>query len=304
MQEIRKAFDSKKISGNILLNESMSGHTSFNVGGPADFFVIPRTLDDLRSIFDIVESNMDVPLFILGAGANILVSDRGVRGIVADLRRFTFLSTKKREIAAGAGTGMSEVCEYASLLGLSGLEFIYGMPGSVGGGVWMNARCYGESICERLSYVDILTEVGSLERVTPDPADFSYKLSPFQKMRAVIVEVGFRLTPGNGIAIRKSMNEKLADRRRKGHFKAPSVGSVFKNNHLFGAPTGKIIDSVGLKGYQVGGARVADYHANIVINVDRATAADILAVIEHVEATVRDKMGFSLEREVLLVGDW
>ena len=281
----------------------MKDHTSFRVGGPADCYVKPTTIEDLSNVLGAARE-CETATFVLGAGANILVSDRGIRGVVVDMTHFNYCVRNGERLTAGAGLNMSDLTQRALLHSLSGLEFIHGMPGSVGGSVWMNARCYETSICERLSEVGLIDENLDTVRISVDPSDFSYKKSPFQRMDAVITDAVFDLRPGEYHAIRNEMESRRDDRKRKGHYQFPSVGSVFKNNRKFGEPTGAIIDALGLKGFALGGAKIADYHANIVINAGGATALDILSVIEHVERIVRENRGYALEREVLLVGEW
>jgi UDP-N-acetylmuramate dehydrogenase len=227
---LRKALLEADIRGTTLFNEPMSKYTSFAVGGPAEALVAPSDISDLRRVLSVgQEAHAD--FFVLGAGANILVSDAGIPGVVIDMSGFDYCVLRDEVLTAGAGTSMSEVCEYAARHGLSGLEFIYSMPGSAGGSVWMNARCYEESMADKLisaEIVDIAT--GDIEVLSADPEEFSYKRSPFQKMNAIILEVSFDMKKGDPSHIRKTMKEHQADRTRKGHFKAPSVGSIFKNN--------------------------------------------------------------------------
>ena len=281
----------------------MKDHTSFGVGGPADCYVAPATIDALSLVMSVARVH-ELTTFVLGSGANILVSDRGIRGVVIDMRNFNYCVRSDNRITAGAGMNMSDLTKRALIHDLSGLEFIHGMPGSVGGSVWMNARCYGISIAERITEVGLIDAKGETIRMPVEPSDFSYKHSPFQQMDAIITDAVFDLHPGERIKIRDAMEMRRADREQKGHYRFPSVGSVFKNNRAFGEPTGAIIDALGLKGFTSGGAKVAEYHANIVINAEGASARDILSVIEHVERIGQEKRGYTLEREVLLVGDW
>lgn len=286
----------------------MSEHTTFQVGGPADVYLRPRTVEEATQIIHAAREE-NVPLFVLGGGANILVSDRGIRGIVLDTAEFSSVSFDAQPdgstlFRAGAGMPVSEASAEAAGRNLSGMAFIYAMPGSVGGAVWMNARCYGASIADILVHVDYIDEEGTFHHYLPREEDFAYKVSPFQGRRTVIVEAGFRLLPGTAEVLWKEMHEVEADRGEKGHFAAPCAGSVFKNNRKFGAPSGRIIDGLGLRGFSIGGAKVSDLHANIVVNTGSATAADIRAVIDHLQQSVLRERGFRLDPEVLLVGDW
>lgn len=286
----------------------MAEHTTFKVGGPADLYVRPETADEVtRIIYAAREAS--IPLFVLGGGANILVSDRGIRGIVLDTSAFSSARFEAQPdgttlFRAGAGMAVSDASAEAAGHNLAGMAFIFAMPGSVGGAVWMNARCYGASVSDILVHVDFIDEAGSFHHYLPREEDFAYKVSPFQGRSTVILEAGFRLLPGSADVLWKEMHEVEADRERKGHFAAPCAGSVFKNNREFGAPSGRIIDGLGLRGFRIGGAKVSDLHANIVVNSGNATAADIKAVIDHLQQAVLREHGFLLDPEVLLVGDW
>ena len=293
----------ENVRGSVLCGEPMSAHTSFEVGGPADVFVVPDGVADVKVTLEVAARN-GARIFALGAGANILVADRGIRGIVLDLRRLDYRYVSDGCIVAGAGATMSGVAEYAATRRLSGLEFVYAMPGSVGGSVWMNARCYGTSISERLLYVDFVNSSGEIERHKTKPDMFSYKVSPYQSMQGIIIEAAFSVAGGDESSIRGDMEEHRRDRSRKGHFDAPSVGSVFKNDRSFGSPTGKIIDDLDLRGHRVGSAEVSDRHANIIINTGGSNARDILSLIQYIEARVSAERGITLEREVQLVGEW
>jgi len=291
------------IAGPLRFGEPLREHTSYKVGGTADLFVEPETIADVIALH-MAATEHDLPLFILGAGANILVSDRGIRGMVLSTERLRAVRVDGERIVAEAGCPMSLVSEAAAAVGLSGLAFIYAMPGSVGGAVWMNARCYGSSISDILEWVEILDEKGMVVRVAVRPDQFDYKVSPFQRRRAVILSACFRLRHGERAAILEQMEANRTDRERKGHFAAPSAGSVFKNNRSFGDPSGKIIDSLGLRGYSIGGAKISDYHANMIINTGSATASDIEALTRYVARRVKEELGYELEREVIPVGEW
>ena len=301
--QIGKAIQDLGIDGAILEDEPMSLHTSFKVGGPADIFVVPKTVEEVGLVLK-KAAESGIPVFPLGAGANILVSDRGIRGVVMDLSALNDCSIDGNLVHAGAGATMSSVSGAAADAGLGGLEFIFAMPGSVGGSVWMNARCYERSISEVLDSVELVNDEFVQECVHPREEEFGYKRSPFQGKNDVIVRASFVLAERGSIEAWEEMNSYRRDREKKGHFQAPSVGSVFKNNRDFGKPTGRIIDSLGLRGLCFGGAKVAEYHANIIVNSNNATAFDILRLVEEVERRVADSYGFALEREVLLVGDW
>ena len=300
VRELARMF---KIDGSATLDEPMAAHSSFRIGGPADLYVVPTDGDDAAAVLRACAKE-SVPVFLLGGGTNILVSDLGIRGVVLDLSRLNGVRADGPLLIARGGTPMSEVAEFALGRGLSGLEFAYALPGSVGGAVWMNARCYGAEIGDVLDYVDYLGPDLTKQRYEIRPADWSYKRSPFQGHTHVILEAGFRLAPGDRAGMEALMQSHRSDRESKGHFLHPCAGSIFKNNRAFGAPSGQLIDSLGLKGTKIGGAQVAPFHGNIFINTGDARASDMRALIEMVEEKVRTRLGLELEREVLLVGEW
>jgi UDP-N-acetylmuramate dehydrogenase len=288
-------------------DEPMDRHTSFRIGGPADAYLRPGTPEEAARIFALLNSR-NIPAFILGAGANILVSDLGIRAAVIDMSDLQEQSVSLTEqggtIDALAGASMSEVSELALDSGLSGLEFIYAMPGSVGGSVWMNARCYGRSISEVLLRARCVEHSGRIITTEVDQQQFSYKRSPFQSSGQLILGATFSLVRGDPDEMRRRMNSVKEDREQKGHFLYPCAGSIFKNNRDFGNPTGKLIDSLGLKGRCVGGACVSELHGNIIVNTGAAKAAEVAELIQLLERKVRAVLGLQLEREILLVGQW
>lgn len=292
-----------KIAGRLEEDELLAGHTSFRLGGPADLFAAPRTPEEVGRIVTLC-ARESVPCFVLGGGTNILVSDKGVRGVVIDLTFLDGLQAEGSLITALGGTPVSALSEFALSRGLAGMEFAYSLPGSVGGAVWMNARCYEREVSDVLEFVDYLDPDFGQRRLAMRRDEWDYKVSPFQGMRGVILRAGFRLAPGNPRQVEDRMQEHRQDREKKGHFLFPCAGSVFKNNRAFGAPTGVIVDSLGMKGRRIGGAQVAPFHGNIIVNTGGATARDVLALIELVEDEARRRLGFHLEREVLLVGEW
>lgn len=296
-----------KLASRITRDEPMGPHTTLGVGGPADLYCRPGSVEEAKRLWRVCRTE-GLEVFVLGGGANILVSDRGIRGMVIDLGDIRGIETAGTEVIAAAGTPVSDVSEAAAAQDLAGLEFLYSMPGSVGGSVWMNARCYGSSISDVLEFVDVVRRepTGELteERMHPRGDAFGYKRSPFQGMDCLILKAGFRLRRGSSRDSLETMQAYRADRVVKGHFEHPSAGSAFKNDRSFGEPTGRIIDSLGLRGYRSGGAAVSELHANIVVNTGRATARDVLAVLEHMEQVVLERRGLRLAREILLVGEW
>jgi len=292
-----------KLRGRITTAEPMRDHTSFRLGGPADLYVVPADPEDLAAALSILRGE-GVPVFLLGGGTNLLVADRGIRGAVVDLTGIRGLEAGAGTVSALCGTPMDDAAGFARDRGLSGLEFAASLPGTVGGAVWMNARCYDREVADALVSVESLDERLALRRRTVVPEAWGYKRSPFQAADEVIVRAVFRLSPADPRAIDAEMQRHREDRVAKGHFLHPCAGSVFKNDRSLGKPTGKLIDELGLKGLAVGGAQVAPYHGNIIVNLGGASAADVRALIERVEREVAARLGVRLVREVILAGDW
>jgi UDP-N-acetylmuramate dehydrogenase len=255
-------------------------------------------------------------VFILGGGANLVVADEGIRGIVLDTGGYAGVEAAD-PAAAGTGGGetlffcsgtpVDEAVEYAAARGLSGLEFLAGMPGSVGGALWMNARCYEQSVSDVLVEAEVIDLDGGgakaeRRRVPRREEEFGYKTSPFQIMDALITGGVFALKSRPESEIRRIMEERRRDREAKGHYRYPSAGSVFKNSRALGKPTGAIIDDLGLRGLSVGDAQVAPWHGNIIINRGNASGSQIRELILTVQERVRAAAGIELECEVLFVG--
>jgi UDP-N-acetylmuramate dehydrogenase len=292
-----------KLRGRVAAAEPMREHTSFRLGGPADLFLAPVDAEDLAAALAALRAE-GVAAFLLGGGTNLLVADRGIRGAVVDLTGVRGLAADGGTVAALCGTPMDDLAGYARDRGLAGMEFAASLPGTVGGAVWMNARCYEREVSDVLESVESLDAGLSARRRAVEPAAWGYKRSPFQSVDEVIVRAVFRLSPGDPRAIGEAMRRHRADRVAKGHFLHPCAGSVFKNDRAFGKPTGRLIDELGLKGLAVGGAQVAPFHGNIIVNLGTATAEDVRTLIERVEREVADRLGLHLEREVILAGDW
>jgi len=294
----------------VCYHKPMSELSTFKAGGPADCWLRPggEGFPAFATALIAAARAEDIPVFVLGGGANILAADSGIRGIVLDTGGWTGETAQQEGILRlRAGTSIDSAAEIAANAGLSGLEFLAGMPGSIGGAVWMNARCYGREIADVLAETEVIDFSGSAPRYVQLQAvkeEFDYKKSPFQGRDMLILSASFRLTPGKTPDIRAAMDANRADREAKGHYRYPSAGSVFKNNSAFGKPTGKIIDELGLCGLQKGGAQVAPWHGNIIVNSGGAAASDIRALVDEVAARVKAAAGFTLEPEILFIGDW
>ncbi|QEN08023.1 UDP-N-acetylmuramate dehydrogenase [Oceanispirochaeta crateris] len=304
--DVYKLIDLKRkinIRGSLREQESLKNLTSFRLGGKADLYAEPSDEEDLLHLLRALKE-MEIPWFILGGGANILISDRGIRGMVISMTRLDSISKKESSLTLGAGLPVSDGAAYAADKGLKGLEFIYAMPGSVGGALWMNARCYGGEIAGILKGATIINENLEREYVPFKTNEWNYKKSPFQNRNCIILSAEFSLERAVPSDLWIEMKRIRKDREDKGHFRAPCAGSTFKNNRAFGAPSGQIIEDAGLKGYRIGGAAVSDWHGNILINEKDATAEELDKLIKFVQERVQEKTGFLLEPEVIRVGDW
>ncbi|MHB9295808.1 UDP-N-acetylmuramate dehydrogenase [Pillotina sp. SPG140] len=280
--------------------EPMSQHTTFKVGGPADIWIQPDSEHFLDYAKSLIKGN--IPFFVLGGGSNIVVSDKGIRGTVLDTTQWGSCFVEGTDMIFRSGTRIAEAVELAAQHNLGGLAFLAGMPGTVGGAVWMNARCYGHAIAEFLETVTIIDENAALCTIPYNPQEYGYKKSPFQQRPVIIVEVRVHLYSQKEEDIRKEMLCHTHDRSIKGHYRFPCAGSVFKNNKDFSKPTGQIIEELGLCGLRIGGAQVADYHGNIIINTGTATATDIQSLVEYLMEQVYKRTGFRLEPEICFIG--
>ena len=285
---------------NLLVNEPMSEHTTFEIGGPADFYVIPEDFDEVRDVIAACK-DADVDYFVLGCGSDLLVSDEGYRGvIVAVADGLVGVSVEDDEICCQAGVGLREASEMACELGLSGLEFACGIPGSVGGACFMNAGAYGGCMADALKEVRVLLPDGSAVDVPAGELDLGYRKSRIADEGWVVLSATFGLNPGDPEKIRATMDDLTHQREEKQPLELPSAGSTFKRPE--GHFAGKLITDAGLKGYQSGGAAVSKKHAGFVVNVGGATAADVHAVIEHVQDEVERQFSVRLEPEVRFLG--
>ncbi|MCE1195889.1 UDP-N-acetylmuramate dehydrogenase [bacterium] len=286
----------------------MSAHTTFRIGGPADFFVEVASAAELGALVSAFGA-ADIPWFALGGGANLLVGDRGIRGVVLDLSSLAWARRDGDKLRAGAGLSVDELCLQALADEQAGLENFYGMPGTLGGALFMNARCYEKDFSETVESIDIISPAtGERREARPSPSQWGYKRSPFQPGGEwegwLIAGATLALKRGDAEGIAATMRARRLDRAAKGHYRLPSAGSMFKNNRDFGKPTGAILDGLGLRGARIGDAGVSPWHANIFVNLGRASAADMRALIEKAQAMAREAYGFALEPEVLFVGEF
>ncbi|MCF7944321.1 MAG: UDP-N-acetylmuramate dehydrogenase [Spirochaetia bacterium] len=291
------------ISGQLLTDENMARHTSFRIGGKADYYYIPETFEDIEGMLSILKEN-ETPPFIIGSGSNILISDKGIRGCVIDLKNFADISIRGVFVSSYAGANIHRLIKMTSSAGLSGFENLAGIPGTVGGCIAANAGSYGSEIGSVIEWVDYFTPEGKLKRLWKDAGTFSYRNSPFSDTGNIIFEAGFRLQPENTTTILKRMEKVRSERVANGHYSKPSAGSIFKNPVNLEITAGELIDSLQLKGYASGDAEISPKHGNIIINNGSAAAQDVLNLIRTIEEKVKDETGIELEREIRLIGEW
>lgn len=285
---------------NVLVDEPMSEHTTFEVGGPADLFVIPESTDEVRAVVALCREE-EIPYFVLGNGSDLLVSDEGYHGVIIALADgFTNVSIDGTEMSCQAGVSLREASEMACELGLSGLEFACGIPGSIGGACYMNAGAYDGCIADVLDSIRALMPDGSVETISVDDLALGYRSSRVRDEGLVVLTATFNLRKADPKTIRAKMDDLTHRRESKQPLDKPSAGSTFKRPEGYFA--GKLISDAGLQGYQVGGAAVSKKHAGFVVNMGGATAADVHAVIEHVQDEVERQFGVRLEPEVLFLG--
>ena len=286
--------------GNVLVDEPMSEHTTFKVGGPADLYVIPEDFDELREVL-LACDEAGVARFVLGRGSDLLVSDEGYRGVIVAVGDGLMgVAVDGTEMTCQAGVDLREASEMACELGLSGLEFACGIPGSVGGACFMNAGAYGGCVADALKCVRVLMPDGSQETLGVDELDLGYRRSRVAADGLVVLSATFDLEKGDPEKIRATMDDLTRQREEKQPLELPSAGSTFKRPE--GHFAGKLIMDADLQGFQVGGAAVSRKHAGFVVNVGGATAADVHAVIEHVQDEVERQFGVRLEPEVRFLG--
>lgn len=284
-------------------NHSLRDHTSFKIGGPADYFVVPKSIQALQSCV-ILAKEHGVPFVVLGNGSNILVPDEGYRGMVIQMSlKYAQITVEGQTLYADAGASLARVCKIAHNNQLSGLEFAWGIPGSVGGGVYMNAGAYDGEMSGVVSSVTYLDAWDNYEKKTlfAPQCEFSYRHSFFTNKNHIICGVGFGLTKSDPVKIKEKMDDLLGRRLSKQPYFTPSAGSTFKRP--VGSYASLLIDQCGLKGYSVGDAQISQKHSGFVVNTGHATCSQVLQLIDQVKAIVFEKTGFVLEREVKILGE-
>jgi UDP-N-acetylmuramate dehydrogenase len=280
--------------------EPLKKHTTFKIGGSCKILININSSDTLAEILKFLKKQ-NIRFFVLGKGSNILADDNGFDGVILKISKdFSHIEkTGETEIFCTSGTSLSELCIYAMENSLSGLEFAYGIPGTVGGAVYMNAGAYGGEMKDVLTTVQYLTAEGEVKEAAAAELDLRYRHSIFEENGGCILSAQFALTPGEPEVIRAKMDELMAKRLDKQPLDKPSAGSTFKRP--VGAFAAALIDQCGLRGYRHGGAAVSEKHCGFVVNLGGATCADVLALCEEVRTIVKEKTGYDLEKEIRVV---
>lgn len=287
---------------NVKIDEPMKLHTTFRVGGPADFFVLPQTKKEIRDIICLCRHE-NVPYYIVGNGSNLLVGDQGYRGVILQIsRKMNAIEVQGDRITAQAGALLSQIASKALDVGLAGFEFASGIPGTLGGACMMNAGAYGGEMREVLVSVAVMTQEGEFVRLGADELELGYRTSVFAKKGYIVLEADILLEAGDKEAIRERMEELKQKRNEKQPLEYPSAGSTFKRPEGYFA--GKLIEDAGLRGFRVGGAQVSEKHCGFVINKGQATAEDVMELMRQVSERVESKFGVRLEPEVKRLGEF
>ncbi len=276
--------------------EPLSNHTTFKIGGPCPLYVLPENREQLSVLLNALRK-MQQEFLVIGNGSNLLVSDQGTQMVVIRLSgEFARIQSVENKLIAGGGAQLAALCKKAAELSLTGLEFAYGIPGSIGGAVYMNAGAYGGEMKDVLEYVQVMDLRGNIRELTLEDLQMGYRTSALQHQTGVLIQAVFRLSPGNREEIQAKMEDILGRRKEKQPLEYPSAGSTFKRPQ--GAYAAALIEECGLKGQRVGGAMVSPKHSGFLINYDHATCKDVEELIALVQKTVRIQTGFSLECEV------
>ena len=285
---------------NVRMNEPLHQYTFTKTGGKADFFVMPKNYQEVQAVYTYAITN-HLPLTIVGNGSNMIIKDGGIRGIVMTLIHIASMELDGTELIVQSGAAIIQASRYALQNSLTGLEFACGIPGSVGGALYMNAGAYGGEISDVLQEAVVITRSGELQILKKDELELGYRSSRISKEKLLVLEATFLLRKGEYEDIKSKMDELTFQRESKQPLEFPSCGSVFKRPP--GHFAGKLIQDSGLQGKQIGGAQVSTKHAGFIVNVGSATATDYLELIKFVQATVKSKFDVELETEVKIIGE-
>ena len=298
LEKLQKMLGEAKV----LVKEPMAAHTTFRIGGPADYFVMPETVEELANVLKLCREEK-VPYFILGNGSNLLVGDKGFSGVVIQLyKNFDGLSIEGTKVTAKSGAMLIRVAKEAAKAGLTGLEFASGIPGTIGGAMVMNAGAYGGEMKDVVTSVTVLTKNGDIKTLSGEEMNFRYRGSVVEEEGYIVLEAVMELAEGKLEEIQARIEELSVQRRTKQPIEYPSAGSTFKRPEGYFA--GKLIQDANLRGYQVGGAQVSEKHCGFVINAGGATAADVMQLMQDVSDRVKEQFGVTLEPEVKRIGEF
>ncbi|TZE83101.1 UDP-N-acetylmuramate dehydrogenase [Calorimonas adulescens] len=286
---------------NIMMDEPMSCHTSFRVGGPADIYIAPQDRKELVSTL-VVLTMHDYPYIIIGKGTDLLVRDGGIRGAVVDVTKLNGIYVDGTRITVEAGAPLKDVCNAALENSLTGMEFACGIPGTVGGAVYMNAGAYGGEIKDVLEWCEVLDKKSMKSYVLNNgEMEFGYRASVVQSKDLVVLRACFLLRVGDRETIKRTMDDLTRRRQEKQPLEYPSAGSVFKRPPGYYA--GKLIEDAGLRGARIGDAQISEKHTGFIINLGNATASDVIRLIDMVQKTVKDKFGVDMYPEIKIIGE-
>ncbi len=281
------------------VDEPMSKHTTFKIGGNVDFLICPKSRTQLEQIYR-WQYELQFPIYTIGQGSNILVPDEGINGVIVKLEDFNY-EIQENKIISSAGASLVELAKLAYNYGLSGMEFASGIPGSIGGAVFMNAGAYGGNMSDIVKEITVFTKNGSVNKLTNDELDFGYRKCAVQKNGDMILDVTIELEKGEPEKIQAKMLDLEQRRKSKQPLNMPSAGSVFKRPEGYFA--GQLIDEAGLRGLSYGDAQVSEKHCGFIVNKGNATANDVIELVSTVQKIVYDKFGVVLERELRILGE-
>ncbi|PKR78539.1 UDP-N-acetylenolpyruvoylglucosamine reductase [Halalkalibacillus sediminis] len=296
MQSLVKKLEDKQV-GKVAVDEPLSKHTTIKIGGPADLFIQPSSIDGLIDSLNILKES-DIPVRVIGRGSNLLIPDDGIRGAVIQFAKgLDHLEIDGTQITVGGGYPLVKLATIISRKGLRGLEFAGGIPGSVGGAVYMNAGAHGSDVSKILVKAHILYENGESEWLTNEEMQYSYRTSVLQEdKKGYCIEAVFQLEEGDKDTIIEEMKKHKDYRRETQPWDYPCAGSIFRNplpNHA-----GKLVEELGLKGYQIGGAKISDLHGNFIVNEGEGSYEDVMNLIKYIQKTIKEKYDIEMETEV------
>ena len=301
---IKEILEKSKLNKeNLYYDEPMVKHTSFKIGGPADVFIKVDNIEELKETLDLSKKNQ-IPLTIIGNGSNLLVTDKGIRGITAKLNLKDIEiknENNKQIIKVEAGVPVGLLAQKLLKEEITGFEELSGIPGTIGGAVIMNAGAHGKELKDILKKVTAMDYNGNIHEFTNEECLFSYRNSRFQKEKYIILQATLELEKGNSTEIKEKKDQYIQIRKEKQPIEYPNAGSTFKRGEDF--VTAKLIDEAGLKGYKVGGAQVSEKHAGFIVNVDNATAKDVIELTDYIKEKIEEKFGKKINLEIQIIGE-